>query len=205
MSGSTDPDLLDKVLARDLLNIQKRVAAGEPITSAEREVLKQARGTGNSKEPTQAALARALGIHRQRLHRYTKLPGFPVIGPDGYDVATVKEWIRANGFADPEDDGEDIESAKLRKIRAEADLAERKRDEIDQKTVPIEAVLAAWSQAMVATRQTVLAMSWLKDDARRTILDTLADIPVGEYFRRAIASEQEKEEAEKEQAKMQAA
>ena len=62
-------DLLDKVLARDILNIQKRVAAGEPITSAEREVLKQARGAGNAKEPTQAALARALGIHRQRLHR----------------------------------------------------------------------------------------------------------------------------------------
>ena len=197
-------DLLDKVLARDLLNIQKRVAAGEPITSAEREVLRQAKGT-STKEPTQAALARALGFSRQRLHRYVNMPGFPAIGPDGYDVASVREWVRANGFADPEDDGEDIESAKLRKIRAEADLAERKRDEIDQKTVPIEAVLSAWSQAMVATRQTVLAMSWLKEDARRTILDTLADIPVGEYFRRAIASEQEKDEAEKEQVKMQTA
>ena len=142
-------------------------------------------------------------MSRQRLHNYIDMPNFPQPDAEGYNVEAVGEWIRANGYSDAHDPDESMESAKLRKIRAEADLAERKRDEIDQKTVPIEAVLSAWSQAMVATRQTVLAMSWLKEDARRTILDTLADIPVGEYFRRVIASEQEKDEAEKEQAKMQ--
>ena len=47
----TDPTLIEKVLARDVLNIQKRVAVGEAITAAERAVLEreQARVAGGGK------------------------------------------------------------------------------------------------------------------------------------------------------------
>lgn len=212
MTDSTDPTLIDRVLKRDLLNIQQRVAKGERITSAERALLWQQKKGVKLVEPRTHVsklidLARQLGCQTNHISRWMKLEGFPKKDAQSgmFDVLAIQQWLEETGHNAGMDveTRESIEDAKLRKVRSDADLNELKLAELRRELVHIKFVEQAWSQSIIATRQTILAMSWLKDDVKSQILEELRDIPIEEYYRRSIESETEKDEAVKVQVEMQ--
>lgn len=172
----TDPTLIEKVLARDLLNIQKRVAAGEPITAAERAVLEREAGkvaaTGRPEYALKKAdLARALEISKQRLNGHCKKPGFPEPTPQGYHVETCRAWLIENGMQDRSDD--DFEEARRRKTVAEANIAEMKQREMEGRLLDASAVEQTWNEAMANVKQIILSQTHLSMDARAEIFDAL--------------------------------
>ena len=172
----SDQTLIEKVLARDVLNIQKRVAAGEAITAAERAVLEREAGkvadTGRPEYALRKAdLARALEISKQRLNGHCKKPGFPEPTPQGYHVETCRGWLLENGMVDRSDD--DFEEARRRKTVAEANIAEMKQRQMENQLLDAGAVERTWNNAMSVVKQIVLAQTHLSMDARAEIFDAL--------------------------------
>lgn len=209
MTTDLDPDLIKRVLKRDLLNIQKRVAQGERITKEERTLLYQhvdgIDGLGvrpKEKVGNKAELARQLGLTKQALNWHVKKGDFPKPDESGfYDVALCHEWLRAHGMKDF-DESEDYESAKLRVTQADANLKEAKLAELERRLVPIDQVQSAWEASLTALRQRILAMTFLKEELRHEILEELSSIPIEEYFKRedgldADEVDQVKEQVEK--------
>jgi len=184
----TDPTLIEKVLARNVLNIQKRVVSGEVITSAEtalleREAAKVATPDGKPEYALKKAdLARALDISRQRLNGHVKKPGFPEPTPLGYHVETCRAWLLENGMVDHSDD--DFEEARRRKTVAEANIAEMKQREMEGRLVDVDAVVAVWEGRVVTLRQKILGMTFLAESVRHEILDGIEAIAVEEYAKR---------------------
>jgi len=75
----------------------------------------------------------------------------------------------------------DTEHAKARKLSAEADLAELKRDRLRRALVPLHDVKRVWESHTIAQRAAVMA----QDCDRRTkdkIIAAIRDIPDDAYF-----------------------
>lgn len=99
-------------------------------------------------------------------------------GPDGrYSTLEIARALYL--------DGGDIDAEKLRKVRLECDLLQRKLDEADGRLLDADAVLRCWSQAVLNVRGTILALP-LPEANRYAILDAITDIPLNAYVRQAI-------------------
>lgn len=77
-------------------------------------------------------------------------------------------------------DGGDIDAEKLRKVRLECDLLQRKLDEADGRLLDADAVLRCWSQAVLNVRGAVLALP-LPEANRHAILDAICEVPKRAY------------------------
>ena len=77
-------------------------------------------------------------------------------------------------------DGGDIDAEKLRKVRLECDLLQRKLDEADGRLLDADAVLRCWSQAVLNVRGAVLALP-IPEANRHAILDAICEVPKRDY------------------------
>jgi len=78
-------------------------------------------------------------------------------------------------------DSSNLESEKIRKTKAEADLVTAKVRAIERKHVPIDAVLLVWEKVMLNLRAKIMS-SGLNEKDRRGILDELQPANLDEYF-----------------------
>lgn len=114
-----------------------------------------------------AELAELYGIHRHTVEDWVK-DGLPAArNPQGTKVLAqlraAVQWVRerdaargADALKKARDEG-DQDSSKARKLAAEARLKELAVAEKERKLVSAEEVEAAWSDMMVALRESVMA------------------------------------------------
>lgn len=95
-------------------------------------------------------------------------------------------------------DSSNLESEKIRKTKAEADLAEAKVRAIERKHVPVDAVLLVWEKAMLNLRSKIMS-SGLSEKDRRGILDELQPANIDEYFVGVIIDDEKEMDEENEQ------
>ena len=88
-----------------------------------------------------------------------------------------------------------MESEKVRKIRAEADLAIAKVRNLERKSVPVDAVLLVWEKMILGLRAKIMS-SGLSEKDRRGILDELQPANLDEYFIGVVVDEGEEIEKE---------
>ena len=91
-------------------------------------------------------------------------------------------------------DGGDIDAEKLRKVRLECDLLQRKLDEADGRLLDADAVLRCWSQAVLNVRGAVLALP-LPEANRHAILDAITEIPLSAYVNTKLKTPEETDQA----------
>lgn len=80
----------------------------------------------------------------------------------------------------------DLEREKIRRERAEADLAEMKRDEKRRELVPFVAVDQTWTAIVAAIRQEILAAK-LPPDLEKRLLGNLRNLTPRDYTARTRA------------------
>ena len=93
------------LLKADLKNLDRKVKAGKPLSSSERNLLQSTLGGGKPSEKTyadnQSELADILGVGRKTIQRHAKKEGSPGTAPDGrYNVQSWRTWLRDNSTAD---------------------------------------------------------------------------------------------------------
>ena len=74
----------------------------------------------------------------------------------------------------------DFDGQKLRKLTAEADLAELARGEMDGKLLPASVVEAVWQDALGKMKDVIMATP-MPDESRRQIMKSMQTIPLSEY------------------------
>ena len=113
----------------------------------------------------------------------------------GCDFKTLVKRLTAAGIVPGDDgrystqqiaralylDGGDIDAEKLRKVRLECDLLQRKLDEADGRLLDADAVLRCWSLAVLNVRGAVLALP-LPEAHRHAILDAICEVPKRDYL-----------------------
>ena len=92
-----------------------------------------------------------------------------------------------------------LESEKVRKVRAEADLVTAKVRAMERKHVPIDAVMLVWEKVMLNLRAKIMSSGLLEKD-RRGILDELQPANLDEYFAGVVIDDGEEKEDENPQA-----
>jgi len=83
-----------------------------------------------------------------------------------------------------------LESEKVRKVRAEADLVTAKARAMERKHVPVDAVMLVWEKVMLNLRAKIMS-SGLAEKDRRGILDELQPANLDEYFAGVVIDEGE--------------
>ena len=128
-SGITE-DMAAKILDADFKNIVKKVAAGKPLTVAERTRIEaQAAGSSDSTAyaKNKVELAGLLGISRRTLDNWRKSPGAPEPLSNGtYPVAEWREFARTKGkHGGTATDPAHINEAALKARKLLAEVEER--------------------------------------------------------------------------------
>lgn len=75
----------------------------------------------------------------------------------------------------------DMEGERLRRERAEADLAERKVAQMDGELLPVLAIQRAWEFIIVNLRQKIWHSDKIPEDVKRECLNDLQQIPINDY------------------------
>ena len=122
------PDVAAKILDADFQNVVKKVAAGKPLTVAERARI-EARAAGSTETTTYAKtkveLADLLGVTRRTLTSWQKLKGAPVALSNGlWSVAEWREFVRLRGLKGANKAGVNEDALKARKLLAEVEERE---------------------------------------------------------------------------------
>jgi hypothetical protein len=96
------PDIAGKILDADFQNIVKKVAAGKPLTVAERARI-ESRAAGSAETlayaKTLVELAAVLGVSRRTLTNWQKMEGAPKALSNGlWPVADWREFVRLRGL-----------------------------------------------------------------------------------------------------------
>lgn len=143
------PELAEKVLGADLQNLIRKVAAGKPMTAAERSRI-EALAAGSTDSTTYAKtlveLADILGVTRRTLHNWQKLEGAPAALSNGYwPVADWREFIRLRGLKSGKPAFSNEDALKARKLLAEVEERELRLHVKKGQYVPIEEVREAWT------------------------------------------------------------
>jgi hypothetical protein len=125
---SLDPEVAGKILDADFQNIVKKVAAGKPLTVAERARI-ESRAAGSSETlayaNTLVELAAALGVSRRTLSTWQKMEGAPKALSNGlWPVADWREFIRIRGLNAGRVPVGNEEALKARKLLAEVEERE---------------------------------------------------------------------------------
>lgn len=122
------PDIAGKILDADFQNIVKKVAAGRPLTVAERARI-ESRAAGSSETlayaNTLVELAAALGVSRRTLTTWQKMEGAPKALSNGlWPVADWREFVRIRGLNAGRVPVGNEEALKARKLLAEVEERE---------------------------------------------------------------------------------
>lgn len=144
---SVSPEVAQKILEADLINIGKKVAAGKSLTTAERAVIHATQeGTGKREikpfATTIVELSEQLGVTRRSVTNWIKLEGAPKPAANGeHNVVAWKEFVKARGLKQSED-GPDRNALQSSKILREVELLDmelaEKRGELVNKRIFIE-------------------------------------------------------------------
>jgi hypothetical protein len=142
------PDVAGKILDADFQNVVKKVAAGKPLTVAERARI-EARAAGSTETTTYAKtkveLADLLGVTRRTLTTWQKLKGAPVALSNGmWSVAEWREFVRLRGLKGATKVGVNEEALKARKLLAEVEERELRIAIKKGEFVPIFRVREEW-------------------------------------------------------------
>jgi hypothetical protein len=127
-SPALPADVAEKILDADFQNIVKKVAAGRPLTVAERARI-ESRAAGSSETlayaNTLVELAAALGVSRRTLSNWQKIEGAPKALSNGlWSVADWREFIRIRGLSAGRVPVGNEEALKARKLLAEVEERE---------------------------------------------------------------------------------
>lgn len=121
-------DIAEKILDADFQNIVKKVAAGKPLTVAERARV-ESRAAGSTDNTAYAKnlveLAAILGVTRRTLNNWQKLDGSPKALSNGmWPVADWREFIRVRGLKAGKMPAHNEDALKARKLLAEVEERE---------------------------------------------------------------------------------
>jgi hypothetical protein len=127
-SKELSPDVAGKILDADFQNVVRKVAAGKPLTVAERARI-EARAAGSSETlayaNTLVDLAAALGVSRRTLTNWQKMEGAPKALSNGlWPVADWREFVRIRGLSAGRVPVGHEEALKARKLLAEVEERE---------------------------------------------------------------------------------
>ena len=125
---SLDPEVAGKILDADFQNIVKKVAAGKPLTVAERARI-ESRAAGSAETlayaKTLVELAAVLGVSRRTLSTWQKIEGAPKALSNGlWPVADWREFVRLRGLNAGRIPVGNDEALKARKLLAEVEERE---------------------------------------------------------------------------------
>ena len=123
-------ELAGRILDADFQNIVKKVAAGKPLTVAERARI-EARAAGSTDTTAYAKtlveLASLLGVTRRTLTSWQKMDGAPAPLSNGmWSVADWREFVRVRGLKGTKPAPHNEEGLKARKLLAEVEEREIK-------------------------------------------------------------------------------
>lgn len=138
------PPEVSKVEQANIANMLAKLKAGRVLTETEERRLKEYEGAARTRPETGAthassmdSVAAELGLTARQWATYSKRPGFPPKGAQGWDLAAIAAWKEAN--IKPPATGE-LAALKAEKIKREIVLADLKIAEQEKKTIPRAAV-----------------------------------------------------------------
>jgi transcriptional regulator with XRE-family HTH domain len=154
-----DPDVAGKILDADFQNIVKKVAAGKPLTVAERARI-EARAAGSDDTTayakTKVELADLLGVTRRTLSTWQRRKGAPKPLANGmWSVAAWREFVRENGLKGSTKPSANEDALKARKLLAEVEERELRIAVKKGEYVPLDKVREEWI-GLVAQATSVL-------------------------------------------------
>ncbi len=142
------PDVAGKILDADFQNVVRKVAAGKPLTVAERSRI-EARAAGSAETlaytKTLVELAAVLGVSRRTLSTWQKLEGAPKALSNGmWPVADWREFVRLRGLNAGRVPVGNEEALKARKLLAEVEERELRIAVKKGEYVPLTKVREEW-------------------------------------------------------------
>ena len=142
------PDIAGKILDADFQNIVKKVAAGKPLTVAERTRI-ESRAAGSADTvayaQTLVELAAVLGVSRRTLSTWQKMDGSPKALSNGlWPVADWREFVRMRGLNAGRVAVGNEEALKARKLLAEVEERELRIAVKKGEYVPLTKVREEW-------------------------------------------------------------
>jgi hypothetical protein len=145
---SLAPDVAEKILDADFQNIVKKVAAGKPLTVAERTRI-ESRAAGSADTlayaQTLVELAAVLGVSRRTLSTWQKMDGSPKALSNGlWPVADWREFVRMRGLNAGRVPVGNEEALKARKLLAEVEERELRIAVKKGEYVPLTKVREEW-------------------------------------------------------------
>ena len=153
------PEVAGKILDADFQNIVKKVAAGKPLTVAERTRI-ESRAAGSVETlayaKTLVELAAVLGVTRRTLSTWQKMDGAPKPLSNGlWPVADWREFVRMRGLKAGKTPVGNEEALKARKLLAEVEERELRIAVKKGEYVPLTKVREEWI-GLVAQATSVL-------------------------------------------------
>ena len=142
------PEVAGKILDADFQNIVKKVAAGRPLTVAERTRI-ESRAAGSVETlayaKTLVELATVLGVTRRTLTVWQKMDGSPKPLSNGmWPVADWREFVRVRGLKAGKTPVGNEEALKARKLLAEVEERELRIAVKKGEYVPLHQVRTEW-------------------------------------------------------------
>jgi hypothetical protein len=153
------PEVAGRILDADFQNIVKKVAAGKPLTVAERTRV-ESRAAGSVETlayaKTLVELAAVLGVTRRTLTTWQKMDGAPKPLSNGlWPVADWREFVRLCGLKAGKTPVGNEEALKARKLLAEVEERELRIAVKKGEYVPLTKVREEWI-GLVAQATSVL-------------------------------------------------
>ena len=142
------PEVAEKILDADFQNVVRKVAAGKPLTVAERSRI-EARAAGSVETlayaKTLVELAAVLGVTRRTLTAWQKMDGSPKTLSNGmWPVADWREFVRVRGLKASKTPVGNEEALKARKLLAEVEERELRIAVKKGEYVPLHQVRTEW-------------------------------------------------------------
>lgn len=142
------PDVAGKILDADFQNVVRKVAAGKPLTVAERSRI-ESRAAGSADTlayaNTLVELAAVLGVSRRTLSTWQKMDGSPKALSNGlWPVADWREFVRMRGLNAGRVPVGNEEALKARKLLAEVEERELRIAVKKGEYVPLTKVREEW-------------------------------------------------------------
>jgi hypothetical protein len=142
------PEVAEKILDADFQNVVRKVAAGKPLTVAERSRI-EARAAGSQETlayaKTLVELAAVLGVTRRTLTGWQKMEGSPKALSNGmWPVADWREFVRVRGLKASKTPVGNEEALKARKLLAEVEERELRIAVKKGEYVPLNQVRTEW-------------------------------------------------------------
>ena len=142
------PEVAEKILDADFQNVVRKVAAGKPLTVAERSRI-EARAAGSQETlayaKTLVELAAVLGVTRRTLTAWQKMDGSPKTLSNGmWPVADWREFVRVRGLKASKTPVGNEEALKARKLLAEVEERELRIAVKKGEYVPLNQVRTEW-------------------------------------------------------------